>query len=292
MRILRSPAMILLGLFGLLGSSFFAFAAPNDPDESNYYIVTRQDMRQCLYPSCGGYFVKAVNRAMTLCANGQWRAQCQVIQFDMAALNLTEEEKAEYNNAFSQGGGLVRGKLVEQAGADEPIPVLVADELWLGQAQSESVGTFYNVIGTGIVCITSPCPSFEETRLNTSGVSQRISMVNLAASGASQEKLDEAYRALESGILVAGVHRTEIGPGGVGLELIASEFYLPFPSEEGKPCVGENCDVGEPCGDNICGEGEYCCNASCGICAPLNGACIQMVCEQSESGPLPFKNGR
>ena len=35
---------------------------------------------------------------------------------------------------------------------------------------------------------------------------------------------------------------------------------------------------GEPCGDVSCGAGMYCCNASCSICAPLDGACIQLAC--------------
>jgi hypothetical protein len=33
------------------------------------------------------------------------------------------------------------------------------------------------------------------------------------------------------------------------------------------------------CGDNLCRQGEFCCNPSCGICAPLGGACIQVVCD-------------
>lgn len=40
-------------------------------------------------------------------------------------------------------------------------------------------------------------------------------------------------------------------------------------------CVAD----GVKCGSNSCGPDEYCCNASCGICAPKNGACIQIACE-------------
>lgn len=41
---------------------------------------------------------------------------------------------------------------------------------------------------------------------------------------------------------------------------------------------GGNGQGGEPCGDGVCGAGSYCCNTSCGICAPLDGACIQIAC--------------
>jgi hypothetical protein len=36
--------------------------------------------------------------------------------------------------------------------------------------------------------------------------------------------------------------------------------------------------VGETCGKNVCPSGQVCCNASCGICAPPDGACIQIAC--------------
>jgi hypothetical protein len=36
---------------------------------------------------------------------------------------------------------------------------------------------------------------------------------------------------------------------------------------------------GGACGGNQCGPGQFCCNASCGTCAPIGGACLQIVCE-------------
>jgi hypothetical protein len=45
------------------------------------------------------------------------------------------------------------------------------------------------------------------------------------------------------------------------------------------------CDDAVPCGNNTCTGGEVCCNESCGICAPPDGACIQMQCEDLK--PLP-----
>ena len=42
-------------------------------------------------------------------------------------------------------------------------------------------------------------------------------------------------------------------------------------------CVRDQ-NGGARCGDRHCGRGEYCCNASCGICAPIDGGCIQIAC--------------
>ena len=49
--------------------------------------------------------------------------------------------------------------------------------------------------------------------------------------------------------------------------------------------VEQAAGLGKPCGDNFCGAGEFCCNASCGICAPLDGACIQIACEPVNGSP-------
>lgn len=45
----------------------------------------------------------------------------------------------------------------------------------------------------------------------------------------------------------------------------------------GPECVSK--EPGAICGDTVCPLGEVCCNASCGICAPPDGACIQIACE-------------
>ena len=40
------------------------------PSNFGYFIVTRRDIRRCISPICGGYFVKRVNQATTVCADG------------------------------------------------------------------------------------------------------------------------------------------------------------------------------------------------------------------------------
>lgn len=47
---------------------------------------------------------------------------------------------------------------------------------------------------------------------------------------------------------------------------------------------------GGACGSNTCTSKQFCCNPSCGICAPLDGACTQQVCDtatlQAEAAPV------
>jgi hypothetical protein len=42
------------------------------------------------------------------------------------------------------------------------------------------------------------------------------------------------------------------------------------------------CECAIPCCEKCCAPTEFCCNESCSICAPIDGACIQIFC-----GPCP-----
>ena len=55
-----------------------AVETPTEP----YFIVTRVDARKCAYPVCGGYFVKAVNSALTRCADGKLAKECHAVELD------------------------------------------------------------------------------------------------------------------------------------------------------------------------------------------------------------------
>src|SRR5262245_38578394 len=39
-----------------------------------YFTVTRRDMRRCMFPICGGYYVKRVNQETTRCVDGKLAA--------------------------------------------------------------------------------------------------------------------------------------------------------------------------------------------------------------------------
>ena len=46
---------------------------------------------------------------------------------------------------------------------------------------------------------------------------------------------------------------------------------------------------GARCGSKVCTSGLVCCNSSCGICAPPNGACIQLFCGTSPTSDLELE---
>ena len=200
---------------------------------STYYIVTRQDLRKCMYPLCGGYFVKRVNRVLTRCADGSWQKDCHMVDLDLSALGVGDQQASDYvNGVFGPGLGLVRGKLVKNGMAD----TLVASEAWVGAAGTQPTGDFYRVTDSGILCITYPCPSIHEAKLNSS-LERNVHDVDLYASGAKMDLVFDGYSAIYGkGALVAGDHAKIKGPAGSGKQLVASEFYLPL--EVGTPHCG------------------------------------------------------
>jgi hypothetical protein len=198
---------------------------------ATHYIATRPDLRKCAFPACGGFYVKAVNRALTRCADGSLQKECHVATLNTQALPWSEAERAAFEKkAFIPGQGLALGKLVALKGGTGSLKTdtLVITEGWVGQAGSKPTGVFYQLKNSGIVCITTPCPSITETTLNYP-ISQNIHGVDLAASGAKPAQVDAGLQALGStGVLAAGGHKAITGPAGQGLQFIASQFYLPF----------------------------------------------------------------
>ncbi len=191
-------------------------------DNSTYFVVTRQDFRKCMYPMCGGYFVKRVNRQFTQCADGKWSAECHAVDVDLSAIGLSEAAASDFvSSNFGAGRGLVRGEMAMVKG----VKTLVASEAWAGASKQKASGNFWRVTSTGMMCITSPCPSFHEAALNHS-FNRNIHEVDLSTAGAGDEATTKGFIELsETGLMIAGWHYLFKGLGGVGIGLEATQFY-------------------------------------------------------------------
>ena len=261
---------LLLAVSVMISSGAASAAVANTlrrPDgSSSYYIVTRMDPRMCPTPLCGGYFVKAVNKPKTQCADGSWQQDCHAVELDLSARGWSDDQRARFSEQFGQQHALVRGQLRQMKRGTVKADVLVVDEGWLGQALSKPAGAFYGVKTNGIVYITFPYPTIYERTLNVR--SQRtIAEIDLAASGAGEDQIAAGYQALAkpAGILAAGENQLMAGPVAGMLKLVASEFYLPVVAKdppEGQFCggiqglacpVGQFCDIAIP---NSCGGAD------------------------------------
>lgn len=234
----KNLALSLLGAACLVSAAFAQDVnVPTKPEivetKDSYLIVTRQDTRKCAYPMCGGYFVKAVNKARTRCADGSLQAECHAVQLNARALGWSDEQRAAFDAQFAQGKALVRGFLEPAPAGFYTADQLTITEAWSAQGPKKPMGAFYSVKSTGIVCITTPCPSLAATRLNSLSRPLNPSL-DLSPSGVDEPTLQSAFEALgTSGILASGVivpmrvTGTLDGKPARELSLIANQFYLP-----------------------------------------------------------------
>ncbi len=239
---------------------------PRAADDA-FFLVTRPDYRKCMWPLCGGVYVAQVNQAQTDCVLEGSAADCYVAEIDWSAVGLAPTELGDVKAQAAQGHVLVRGTMENHAYPSHELPVLVATGAWHGVTLNPPTADFYYVVDNGITCITFPCPSLTELRLNTSDT-QQIAGLDLAVSGAGQPQIAAAQSELAmEGLMVSANHQAVSGPAGEGQALVAVELYTRLGNHPG-----------EACGSNVCSATEFCCNPSCGICAPHGGACIEIAC--------------
>jgi hypothetical protein len=211
-------------------------ATPEAPelvsDNSTFYTV-RADLRRCISPMCGGYFVKRVNLPTTRCANGSYMAQCYV-----AAIDWKGQHEVEAGRALLRGN--VIAKPYERFGNLGEFVVL---ESWQAVTDSQPEGTFYRVRDRGLRCITHPCPTHQEAKLN-SIFSLNIAGVDLSGAGlGNNTQAAEAAMREPAGVMISGNNVPVTGPGGRSLTLKAMQVYLrdsPGVSNL-KPCMKTGC---------------------------------------------------
>ena len=236
---IKKFTLSLLGAAALLGSAQLAFAddtaatpiAPKPPvleTRDSYMTVVRPDMRKCMYPMCGGYFVKNVNKPTTRCADGTQQRECHAVQLNPKLLGWDADQLAAFEQQFAQGKALVKGYLEPAPAGQFTADQLTLTEAWQAQGPRSPLGTYYGVKSTGIVCIKAPCPSLAATKLNVIGATINPDL-ELGTSGANEKQIQAGLEALNTtGILAAGVVVPVRYPGNTrGQKLLASQFYLP-----------------------------------------------------------------
>lgn len=249
-----------------------------------YFIVTRQDMRKCVSPLCGGVFVKRVNQATTTCADGKQAAECYVSTLDLAGLGLDEGERTDFDGKARAGKALVKATMRGFNFNGTRLGKLRVTEAWEGAGGVTPTSTFYRAADNGIRCIKAPCPSLSATQLNSRDSHNLIRVGLDAVAGATQAERDAGANALftEQGILVAGgIALPKCLPGSnCGPFLTAEEFYLRVTHKVTAPggvcggLLGRGCPANQYCAfplEAMCGAADQ-----TGTCATRPQACIQL----------------
>jgi hypothetical protein len=284
-------ALLGLGVLGLGCSSGPADASSQDVDETettadelatsnSTYYVARRDLRRCMAPMCGGYFVSRVNRSTTRCADGSYAASCYVAELDLGQLGLSpsEEQALEGGIGIDESATKVvlRGYVGSKTfGGVGRFGVFRASEAWQARGDATISGTFYRVEDNGIRCITFPCPTLTESKLNST-TQRRMTGLNLASAPGAQSDKDDAIAAttIAGGLLAAGTNVTiaNAGPAGSARELRASQYFLRVKHAASSACSA----------DADCGAGELCCYP-CGI-----PGCRNRCMAPDKSGKCPM----
>jgi hypothetical protein len=224
-----------------------------DATGPNYtYFTAVQDTRRCVSPLCGGVWVQAVNRQTTRCAEGSADA-CYVAEIDGSALGLDEQQKASLDEALATGRAVLRGSVEDKEFEGfGNLGIFVAEEAWVaGSAAGEAFGVFTRVEDQGIVCITFPCISLHESKLN-SRLSADIAELDLSPSGATEEEIAAAFQAAgtEGGVIVSGYRYTTTGPAGSAKARTVYQFWTRLvPRAPAGACFVGGCS-GQSCSDH------------------------------------------
>lgn len=214
------------------------------------YYELRQDVRRCIHPLCGGYWVSRVNRAQTTCADGSRAEECYVAELDLSALGLSDQEIAAVEGEARSGRALVRGRLATRTISSYAIGALVASEAWTAPRNFTPEGVYVLVTDNGIRCITYPCASLDEEKLNSS-LRSTIAEIDLAVSGATDEEIARAHESLAAGGLIVAGHRYTVrGPGGRARARTGMAFWTRVVHQETSAGA---CYVGG-CSSQICSE--------------------------------------
>lgn len=281
---MRKSKFIYITVFIILFLGSFTVHAVDDgvsikpipivPPFDMAYFTVKPDFRRCVAPICGGWFVKAVNRALSQCPDGSVKKECYVGTESINIVGLSDAQIAEIRQAMQNSRILIQGRL---SGIID-YGLLVIDDAWLSVSDQPPSGTFVNVRSNGINCVIDPCPSYDGKILNKY-VIKSLAGYDLSEVEANDEQLELAREAVGSGsgLMMAGRFVEVTGAGGSAQGIAASQFYLKVESEKPKMCFPTGCS-GQICADTevttTCEwRPEYACYRSASCSIQSNGDC-------------------
>ncbi len=249
-------------------SSKPATGMPDSLSSTSTYYSVRPDLRRCASPRCGGYFVKRVNQLFTRCADRRFATECYVAEIDWA-----NQPQVEIR------GALLRGNVVPKVYPGfGNLGAFRVSESWQAASDNQPTGAYYRVRDRGVRCITYPCPTHHEAKLN-SIIHANLAGVDLNGAGAREELISEASRAMTEagGVLVAGSHEPVTGPGGRSRQLKATQFYLRARKQTAKACFRTGCSNQVCADENVITtcewRPEYACYQKARCERQANGKC-------------------
>ena len=215
-----------------------------DSNERGKFYTVKPDLRKCASPMCAGWFIKPVNRKEMQCPDGTKKSECYVGSSKVNIKGLSNDQKTVLNNAMYQSAVILKAQLNKSVAYSE----LEINAAWIAVdkniselANTQKPEKFYVIRNTGIVCITTPCPTLEASLLSRNK-SETFSHLDLTRPNATSAELEQAHMAIDTddGLLLQGSY---ISHEPNGLTMQASNFYLKLEAENkvSKQCIKIGC---------------------------------------------------
>ncbi len=223
-----------------------------------YYFV-KPDLRRCASPTCGGVFYQLANATSTKCFDGKKAEWCYAASQDTSRLGLGEVGVGRYTEALNSAALADSTKVLVRAvvgskdwgGGLGSFANLRPSEAWVGQGPNVAAGPLAKIEDSGIRCITAPCPSLRERKLNSS-VKADIAELGWDRSGATDEQIGEALDRMHTdGLIVSGYRTTVSGPAGDAKARSVTQLWLRVTDTVAQ----KQCYVGG-CSGQICSDQE------------------------------------
>lgn len=210
-----------------------------------YYSV-KPDLRRCASPMCGGYWVARANRSDTRCNDGVYRESCYVAEIRWSTLGVNQETIDKINGTIHEGSVLMRGTVATKTFAAGKFGEFKPTEAWLGQGPNAPSGPLAIVEETGVRCITTPCNSFREKKLNSSAEAM-LAELGWDHADVSDEMIGTAITELfVRDVIIAGDRYTVRGPGGTAKARTVTQYFTR--ARDHKACYVGGCS-GQLCSD-------------------------------------------
>ena len=203
-------------------------------DNFGFIAVEKSGAFDCHNPlTCISYELTRPNRTTIQCNDGKYHDQCGVksINWDKAGLTTKQQQTVEdaiEREAQDPSIGvqvLVKGqfKIYVDFLAFEPSEVWVAAK---SNGSTPDADTFVRVFDRGIRCITAPCPTYEEGRLNSSR-SMPIDGIDFGGDDSLQDKVYE-QTTQPAGVILVGERTTRSAVSFVEKLRTADQVFFPM----------------------------------------------------------------
>jgi hypothetical protein len=193
---------------------------------ATYYAI-QVDQRKCAAPLCGGYLVHRVNFARTKCDDGHYHDVCYVVDLDLEnGVGLDADEAAAFRRDIASGRALVRGSIRSATYGAATLGFFVPTEAWRAATDVAPSGTFYKVTDRHVQCLAAPCPTYLQTKLNST-TQDRIDDLDLSGAGTEDTDVAAVVGAIDqTPVMAVGADEAYNVSGRAGTRLVASQYYL------------------------------------------------------------------